>query len=108
MAMDHSISGEMLVRCYEDLTPRGAAERLPVIPPNAPHPLHERLSYRRQTLDQDLVGLGVSPHPRVVLVVEGETEEYTAPRVWRALQPPHAPQLMRIITFRGGTERIVQ
>jgi hypothetical protein len=66
------------------------------------------LSYRRRTLDQDLVGLGISPHPRVVLVVEGETEEYIAPRVWRALQLPNAPELMRIITLRGVGERIVK
>jgi hypothetical protein len=108
MAMDHRISAEILLRFYEDLAHRGAAEPLPVIPRNASHHLHERLSYRRRTLDQDLVGLGISPHPRVVLVVEGETEEYIAPRVWRALQLPNAPELMRIITLRGVGERIVK
>lgn len=108
MAMDHRISAEILLRFYEDLAHRGAAEPLPEIPRNAPHPLHERLSYRWQTLDQDLVDLGISPHPRVVLVVEGETEEYIAPRVWWALQLPNAPELMRIITLRGVKERIVK
>jgi len=44
----------------------------------------------------------------VVLVVEGETEEYIAPRVWRTLQLPNAPELMRILTLRGVGERIVK
>jgi hypothetical protein len=108
MAMDHRISAEILLRFYEDLAHRGVAEPLPEIPPRASHPLHERLSYRPQTLDQDLVDLGISPHPRVVLVVEGETEEYLVPRIWRTLQLPNAPELMRVITLRGVKERIVK
>jgi hypothetical protein len=108
MAIDHRISAEILLRFYDDLVRRGVAEPLPVIPWTASHPLHERLSYRRRTLDQDLMALGISPHPRVVLVVEGETEEYIAPRVWQALQLPNAPELMRILTLRGVGERIVK
>jgi hypothetical protein len=100
MAMDHRIAAEILLRCYEDFAQSGKGEPL--------HTLHERLSYRAQTLDQDLADLGISPHPRVVLVVEGETEEYLVPRVWRALQLPNAPELMRILTLRGVGERIVK
>jgi len=108
MAMDHRIAAEVLLRFYEDLAQHGVAEPLRVIPWRAPHPLHERLSNRPRTLDQDLVALGISPHPRVVLVVEGETEEYIVPRVWRALRLPNAPELMRILTLRGVGERIVK
>jgi hypothetical protein len=108
MAMDHRIAAEILLRCYDDLAERGKAEPLPASPSYAWHPLDERLSYRPQTLDQDLADLGISPHPRVVLVVEGETEEYLVPRVWRTLQLPHAPELMRILTLRGVGERIVK
>jgi hypothetical protein len=108
MAIDHRISSEILLRFYEDLAHRGVAEPLPEIPPLSWHPLHERLSYRPHTLDQDLASLGISPHPRVVLIVEGETEEYLIPRVWQALQLPNAPELMRVITLRGVKERIVK
>ena len=108
MAMDHRIAAEILLRCYEDLAQSGKAEPLPPVQPYSPHNQHERLSYHPQTLDQDLSALGISPHPRVVLVVEGETEEYIAPRVWRTLQLPNAPELMRILTLRGVTERIVK
>jgi hypothetical protein len=108
MAMDHRISAEILLRFYEDLAARGLAEPLPSIPPRDPHPLKERLSYRRQTLDEDLAALGISPHPRVVLIVEGETEEYLVPRVWQTLELPNAPELMRVVTLRGVKERIVK
>ena len=47
------------------------------------HPLQERLGYRHRTLDEDLMGLGLSPHPRVVLAVEGDTEMTHVPRSGR-------------------------
>ena len=59
--------------------------------------LVERLSYRARTLDEDLIQLGISPHPRVVLALEGETEMAHAPRVWRALEFSDAPELMRLL-----------
>ena len=68
------------------------------------HPLHERLSFRYHTLDEDLTSLGISPHPRVVLAVEGETEEVHAPRVWELLGYPDAPELMRLLKL-GGVDR---
>jgi antitoxin component HigA of HigAB toxin-antitoxin module len=65
------------------------------------HPLHERLSNHPGTLDEDLIRLGLSPHPRVVLALEGETEMYHAPRVWKALGFSDAPELMRLLKLRG-------
>lgn len=44
----------------------------------------------------------------MVLIVEGETEEYMVPRIWQALQLPNAPELMRVINLRGIKERIVK
>ena len=70
----------------------------------ASHPLHERLSYRNDTLDQNLMELGISPHPRVVLTVEGDTEQVHAPLVWQALGYPDAPELMRLLNV-GGADR---
>jgi len=43
------------------------------------HPLVERLSFRHETLDENLIDLGISPHPRVVLALEGESELCHAP-----------------------------
>lgn len=104
LAMDYRIAAEILLLFYEDLADRGQTKPLLMVPRHAWHPLHERLSYRERTLDQDLMGLGISPHPRVVLAVEGETEQEHVPRVWRELDYPDAPELMRLLTL-GGTNK---
>lgn len=105
-AMDFRESAEVLLCYCDDLAKRGAGDPLPVIdrdlnPRMAWHPLVERLSYRLDTLDQDLMNLGISPHPRVVLAVEGETEEIHVPKVWAALEYPDAPELMRVLKLGG-------
>ncbi len=100
-AMDYREAAEILLLYYEDLAGRGAAEPLPEIPRHAWHPLAERLSVHRQTLDEDLQRLGLSPHPRVVLIVEGETEEELVPRVRAHAELSLAPELIRVLTLRG-------
>jgi hypothetical protein len=105
LALDARIAAEILLRFYEDLVLRRQAKRLPDITDfKAWNPLVERLSYHPETLDDDLVRLGISPHPRVVLVVEGETEACHAPRIWQALGFSEAPELMRLLKL-GGTGR---
>ena len=84
LAIDYRIAAEILLLFYEDLADRGEAEPLPDVPRHAWHPLHERLSRRECTLDEDLMRLGISPHPRVVLAVEGETEREHVPRIGRS------------------------
>ena len=65
------------------------------------HPLHERLSNRKDTLDEALTDLGMSPRPRVVLALEGETEVYHAPLILRTLGYSSAPELVRILKLGG-------
>ena len=103
-AMDYRIAAEILLLFYEDLACRGQAEPLPDVPPGSSHHLRYRLSHRDRTLDEDLTRLGISPHPRVVLAVEGETEEVHAPMVWKMLDYPDAPELMRLLKL-GGVDR---
>ena len=103
-AMDLRETAELLLCFYDDLAKRGTADPLPTSELNPGmgwHPLLERLSYKRQTLDQDLMGLGISPHPRVVLAIEGETEQLHFPRVWSTLGLPDAPELLRTIKLGG-------
>ncbi len=96
--MDDRIAAEILLRFYEDLALRGQAEPLPDLSGAMGwHPLHERLSNRKDTLDEALTDLGISPHPRVVLALEGETEAYHAPLVWRTLGYSSAPELIRVL-----------
>ena len=72
-AVDYRVAAEILLLFYEDLATCGHAEPLPDVPPGSSHHLRYRLSHRDRTLDEDLTYLGLSPHPRVVLAVEGET-----------------------------------
>jgi len=102
IAMDDRIAAEILLRFYEDLALRGQAEPLSDLSGAMGwHPLHERLSNRKDTLDEALTDLGISPHPRVVLALEGETEVYHAPLVWRTLGYSSAPELIRVLKLGG-------
>ncbi len=104
-AMDLRIAAEILLLFYEDLAKQGQAEPLlDVTKIMGWHPLVERLSYRPRSLDEDLVALGISPHPRVILALEGETEMYHAPRVQAALEFTDAPELLRLLKL-GAANR---
>jgi hypothetical protein len=104
-AMDLRIAAEILLLFYEDLAAHGQAEPLPDYTTSMGwHPLVERLSFRRQTLDENLVALGVSPHPRVLLALEGDTEICHAPRVLAALEFTDAPELIRFLKL-GAANR---
>lgn len=108
VAMEYRIAAEILLRFYEALALRAKAEPLPDIS-GATYwsPLHERLSERKDTLDEALTDLGISPHPLVVLALEGETEMYHAPLVGRMLGYSSAPELIRILKL-GGVGRNLQ
>lgn len=100
-AVDYRVAAEILLLFYEDLATCEHAEPLPDVPPGSSHHLRYRLSHRDRTLDEDLTYLGLSPHPRVVLAVEGETEEVHTPLVWKELDYPDAPELMRPLKLDG-------
>jgi hypothetical protein len=102
-AMDHRLAAEVLLLFYEDLAVREQVAGLPDLPSTAWHPLHERISAgRSEHLDALLARLGVSPHPGVILVVEGETEELLVPRVFDQLERRRTPDLVRILCMRGA------
>ena len=108
LAVDHRIAAEILLLFYEDIAAQGKAEPLPDLPRRGGwHPLYERLSFRSGTLDEDLMGLGISPHPRVVLAIEGETEQVHVPYVRRALAYSEAPELLRLL-WLGGVDKDLQ
>ncbi len=106
VAMDYRVAAEILLRFCEDLAEHGVGSPVPGAATFGIswHPLCDRLSCRDQTLDQDLMDLGLSPHPRVVLAVEGQTEEVHVPLVWKALGYPDAPELVRVLRL-GGVDR---
>jgi hypothetical protein len=72
------IAAEMLLRAHEELALRGDLEPLPDIT-GVMHQtaLHGRLGRKNDSpkpLEQVLGNFGLSPHPRVLLVIEGKTE----------------------------------
>ncbi len=102
-ALDHRLAAEVLLCFYEDLGERSAVEPLPQLARSGWHPLFERISDRGdEDLDRLLTHLGVSPHPGVVLVVEGETEELLVPRVFDHLGLRRTPDLVQILCMRGA------
>jgi hypothetical protein len=104
-AVDLRIAAEILLLFYEDLADCGQAERLPDFSGQLGwHPLAERISFRSQTLDENLDDLGVSPHPRVVLALEGDAEMRHAPRVQAALDFAEAPEMIRMLKL-GAANR---
>ena len=100
--MDLRTTAEVLLRFYEDLADHGMAPPLKTTPPGSLFPFTGRLSDRPQTLDQDLMTAGLSPHYGTVLAVEGETEAIHAPGVLALLGPSDAEALVHITVLDGA------
>jgi len=84
IAIDFRIGAEVLLRYYDDLVAAGRAKPLPEPSPMVSGTFDYRLK-RRRPLDALLTHFGLSPHPRLVLIVEGATERMLFPRVMRTL-----------------------
>ena len=79
LAVDLRVAAELLLRYHEDLAGAEQARPSKVRRPRERRPLDRRLR-RTRSLDEVLTDFGLSPHPRLVLVVEGDTELLLAPR----------------------------
>ena len=79
-AIDFRIAAEILLRYYEDLAREGHAPPLAPPPSHWRHELHGRLKPQRG-IDRLLTSYGLSPHPSLILVVEGDTELLIFPRL---------------------------
>jgi len=79
-ALDVRVAAEVFLRYYDHLAASRRAKRLPAAPSRFPGSFDTRLK-RRRALDEVLTEFGLSPHPHLVLVVEGETELLLFPRV---------------------------
>lgn len=98
-AMDQRVAAEILLRYYEDV-----GGPLPDISHDGArlwHPLDDRISERRESLDRVLMDLGVSPHPGAILLLEGETERRIVSQVFHHLRLDAAPNLVQVVTMNG-------
>ena len=97
---------ELLLMLHDSLVSNGHA--VEPIPPDEPfHPLRKRLGRRlniepRATLEELLHELGCSPHPTVVMAVEGETERRMFLRVFAMIDPhQELSRHVETVDFKG-------
>lgn len=104
-AMWQRIAAEILLRAHEDLAAAALLEPLPDLTgANWWASQHDRLTPRHaeaQTLERALAELGLSPHPKVILLVEGETELYHVPKLLAELGLG-SPQDVRVQLTKGS------
>lgn len=99
------VAAEVLLRAHEDLAAEGVLAPLPDLTGSTWHaPQHDRLTPRYaevETLERALAELGLSPHPRVILLLEGKTEQRHVPRLLAELGLTQ-PQQVRIQPCRSS------
>jgi hypothetical protein len=81
-AVDFRIAAEILLGYYEDLVKAGRADPLPK-PERRWRGEFDRRLKPKGPLDQVLTDFGLSPHPSLIVVVEGDTEEMLFPRLMK-------------------------
>lgn len=107
VALDMRLAAEILMLFYEDLVDHGVAPPLEPIASGWWHPQLERISARDDgDLDRILGGFGISPHPGVVLAVEGEVEEFYVRQIFRHLKYPISPDVLQVICMRGSDRNL--
>ncbi|MFF8781754.1 hypothetical protein ACF07W_31180 [Streptomyces sp. NPDC015140] len=104
-AMWRRVAAEVLLRAHEDLAADGAVDPLPDLSGTTWWTSqHDRLTPRYEeakTLERALAELGISPHPKVILLVEGETELYHVPRLLAEFGLTQ-PQQVRVQRTKGS------
>lgn len=103
VALDRRIASELLLRFHDDLIITGLIPQ-GVLPGRMDEPHRERLKTDRSELDEVLMDVGLSPHPSLVLALEGETEMIIVPRLMRLLGVKDAPDFIRLFQY-GGVEQ---
>jgi hypothetical protein len=92
------LAGEILLRYYDRLIREGLASPLPD-PPRTRTEYDLRL--KRRPLDSLLTAFGLSPHPQLVLIVEGLTELVLVPRAMEVLGVSTDEDFIAILDAEG-------
>jgi hypothetical protein len=100
LALDHRVAAEMLLRFHEDLAARGLATASEPPDPRYHDPLHGRIPRGDAGLERAVTEFGLSPHPALLLVLEGETEMALVPRALDVFLPRWRPRV-RLVNARG-------
>jgi hypothetical protein len=105
-AVDARVAAEILLRFHSELVDEGAAQPLPDIPEMASHPLRERIQRTPEDLDPILMDYGLSPHPAVLVVLEGPSDMLLAARTMQQVGIRRARSFIEL-TQSGGVDRDV-
>lgn len=106
IAMDIRIVSELLMACHDDAPPQNNTTIGSSSPPRDPRPLRGRLTSKRK-VDDVLTEYGLSPHPRLVVVLEGATEMYMWPRLLDYFGISRDEDFITPID-RGGVDRNIE
>jgi hypothetical protein len=99
-ALDKRIAAELLLQHYEALARAHRAPRLPQRTGMERTQFETRLK-PGGNLDSVLTSFGLSPHPSLILIVEGETEELIFHRLIEHFGVRSDPQFIAIVNRKG-------
>jgi hypothetical protein len=102
LALDYRIAAELLLRLHDELTGDGVVESPPLTNQKWWQPRDGRLRARPGELDATLLNLGLSPHPALVVGVEGPTESLLLPRVLELGGLDPRSHWIEIVDLQGG------
>jgi len=105
-ALDYRQAAELLIYLYQALAKRGEVPPLSEPPRSARTALGQRLTTDGTELDGVLTRYGLSPHPSLVLVLEGATEMTLVPRAMRHLGFGPGEYVIRLVEA-GSVDRDV-
>ena len=102
-ALWQRIAAEVLLRTHEHLAEAKLVDPLPAeTEGHFRKPLYDRISAREaEGLDQALGSLGLSPYPRVMLIVEGDTELLHVSRLLEEFDIDR-PNRVRVLNLQGS------
>jgi len=100
LALEHRIAAEMFLRFHDDLVGSGVATAPEPPEPGYQDARHARIPRSEGGLEEAVTEFGLSTHPAVVLVLEGETEMRLVPQALDLFLPEWRHR-MRLVNARG-------
>jgi hypothetical protein len=104
LALDHRVAAEVLFRLRDGLALAGAAPPLPTPPAMAWTPQHERFNNPASQLDAVLTDFGISPHPSLVVALEGQVEMIMTANAMDHLHVPRRRNYIELFNV-GGVDK---
>ena len=105
LAIELRIAAEMLLRFHEALHRAKAAPPLPTRQSRVRDDLDDRLKFDPDELDSTLAAYGLSPHPAVLIIAEGQTEMAVLPLVMAELGVKRAESYIKILNAHSENEK---